>query len=224
MPYQLTALQQTVMFTVSLTETNGRAKHSTGGFCWQYDFSACQLYKLRHRQLQVSQPTQSTVELRQKQILWHLRAKFNRLVLKSLGFPKDKEKYSLCCTRCLCEPASLSLMNNFPAVAGSLYTHTHTHIYTDMYIHLYALNLREIKELVKAKPGRTISILQWEQSTFRTKWTAILLNTKSRCRLFTEGITFSLSLLFSLFLFSLPSNSHRLNARCVAVSYPWEWS
>lgn len=153
MPHQLTALQQTVMFMVSLTETNGRAKHSTGGFCWQYDFSTCQLYKLRLRQLQVSQPAQSTVQLWQKQILWHLRAKFYRLVLKSLGFPKDKEKYRLCCTRCLCESASLSPVNNFPAVARSLYTHTHTHTSTLINIYIYMP-----LTYVKTKPGRTTAL------------------------------------------------------------------
>lgn len=32
MPHQLTALQQTVMLTVSLTERNGKAKYSIGVF------------------------------------------------------------------------------------------------------------------------------------------------------------------------------------------------
>lgn len=146
MPHPLTALQHGEMLTVSLAEKNGKAKYNTEGVWWQCVFSTRQSYKLRHRQLQVPQPAQTTVGQRQKRILWHLRAKVYRFILKTLSFPKGKEKYRLCCTRCLCAPVSLSPLNYFPVGTESIYPHTHiysiythTHISAHMHIRIYII-------------------------------------------------------------------------------------
>lgn len=98
------------------------SKIQTEGVCWQCAFNACQLYKLRHQQLQVPHPAQITVGQRQKQILWHLRDKLYRLVLKPLSIPEGK----LCCTRYFCASVSLSLSKIFQwGLSLSIYTHVY---------------------------------------------------------------------------------------------------
>lgn len=129
------------------SEGNGKAKHGTEQVCWQCVFSTCQPYKLGHRQLQVPQPAQITVGQRQKRILWHLGAKLYRLILKPLSFPKGKEKYRLCCTRCLLCTCIIKPVEQFSSgdwvylsihiYIHSLYTHTYIYVCTHIHICIY---------------------------------------------------------------------------------------
>lgn len=141
----LTPLQLLSTVRWSHTEKWESRMHTGGGVCWQCAFHACWSYKLRHQQLQVPHPAQITGGQRQRQILWHLRAKFYRLVLKPLSFPEGKS----CCTRYLCASVSLSLSNISQQGFGlniciHIYiytrkTHINIHICTHIHVFLYKI-------------------------------------------------------------------------------------